>query len=157
MTTDVLTLLKKDHKSMKKILVELTAKSAHANGKRSQLLSEIRTRMKIHQQLEEDIFYPAFKASGGDETVYFAAKLQHRELEEFVLPDLVASESNGDTFRKYLLQLYELMEQHAYEEETIMFQQARERLSKQQLQTLGRYMRVHKRKLVKEQLQKTDA
>ena len=116
-------------------------------------MQDIQTQLTVHRVIEEDIFYPAFKNNGGDEFAYFEAKRQHRTLEDFVLPDLLESQGHNEVFAKISRQLRRLVEQHADEEEKVMFRQAREKLSKQELQALGTAMQVRKKQLEKQYAQ----
>lgn len=61
---DAITLLKEDHKLVKKLLTELTDSTARAVKTRTDLLQQIHVNLKAHTTIEEEIFYPAFKAAG---------------------------------------------------------------------------------------------
>jgi len=94
-------LLKDDHKKVKGLLAELVATTARGAKKRSQLLATIAQELHVHMAIEEEIFYPAFKAAGeksDDDKMYFEALEEHRAAGELVLPDLERTELASDKF-----------------------------------------------------------
>ncbi|MBJ3773967.1 hemerythrin domain-containing protein, partial [Klebsiella pneumoniae] len=57
---------------------------------RKKLLLKIEQELKIHTELEEQIFYPAFRRTGSKDDAVLAieAKEEHRAVEALVLPDI---------------------------------------------------------------------
>ncbi len=157
MKLNAIELLIHDHHSVRKKLIKLTETSGREKAKQRRLMHDIQTQLTIHRVIEEDIFYPAFKTNGGDEITYFEAKRQHRTVEDFVLPDLLESQGHDAIFARISRQLRRLVEQHADEEEKVMFRQAREKLSKQELHALGSAMQARKKKLEKQYAQNAES
>ena len=63
----------------------------HPDGS-EELLSEVENELKVHTQIEEEIFYPAFKdavESQKDEHLYYEALEEHHVV-DLVLPPLLA-------------------------------------------------------------------
>jgi hemerythrin-like domain-containing protein len=144
-------LLKDDHKKVKGLLAELVATTSRATKKRSQLLATIAQELRVHVAIEEEIFYPAFKAAGeksDDDTMYFEALEEHRAAGELVLPDLEKTDPSSDKFGGRAKVLRELIEHHAGEEEKDMFPRARQLLSAAELNALGAQMAARKRELM---------
>jgi hemerythrin superfamily protein len=144
-------LLKDDHKKVKGLLAELVATTARGTKKRSQLLATIAKELRAHVQIEEEIFYPAFKAAGeksDDDQMYFEALEEHRAAGELVLPDLERTEPGSDKFSGRAKVLKELIEHHAGEEEKDMFPRARKLMSVAELNALGAQMAVRKREIL---------
>src|SRR5262249_38242902 len=86
--TDAISLLKEDHQKVRQLLRRLESKGTE------ELLGQIENELKVHTQIEEEIFYPAFKdslRSERDEHLYYEA------LEEHHVVDLVLSEIKGTT------------------------------------------------------------
>lgn len=54
-------LLKKDHETVKDLLNKLEETTERAVQTRKKLLARIEQELKIHTELEEQIFYPAFR------------------------------------------------------------------------------------------------
>ena len=82
-------LLKEDHKKVRALLAELESTTPRGIKKRTQLLETIGKELRVHTRLEEEIFYPAFKAAGeksDDDKMYFEALEEHRAAGELVLP-----------------------------------------------------------------------
>ena len=58
---DAISLLKKDHEKVRSLLSQLE-KSAERGGDRAmQLVSQVEAEVKVHSQIEEEIFYPAYR------------------------------------------------------------------------------------------------
>jgi len=142
-------LLIDDHEKVKDILTRLTDTTERAVKTRTELLQKLEMEVSIHTQLEEQILYPAFKEAGGKEekTMYHEAKEEHRAVDSLVLPDLKATDPSTLEFSGRVKVCKELLEHHIEEEETEMFKDAAELLSKEQLNDLGERMAVKQKRL----------
>jgi hemerythrin-like domain-containing protein len=148
---DAISLLKDDHQKVRKLLKELDDTTNRAEKTRPELLAEIAMEIRVHSAIEEEIFYPAFKAAGDkadDGKMYFEALEEHRAAGELVLPDLLDTDVTSDQFGGRAKVLKELIEHHAGEEEKEMFPRARELLSKEELVALGDQMLQRKTELL---------
>ena len=144
-------LLKDDHKKVRALLSELESTTSRGVKTRTQLLEKIGVELRVHAKIEEEIFYPAFKAAGektDDETMYFEAKEEHRAVELLVLPDLEKTDPASECFGGRAKVLKELIEHHAGEEEKEMFPRARKLLSAAELNELGARMEARKNELL---------
>lgn len=147
---DAIALLKQDHKAVKALLTELADTTNRAQKTRTELLQKIATEIKAHAAIEEEIFYPAFKAAGekaDDGKMFFEALEEHRAAGDLVLPDLLDTDVQSDQFGGRAKVLKELIEHHADEEEKEMFPRARELMDKAQLEQLGERMAQRKAEL----------
>ena len=142
-------LLKKDHETVKDLLGKLEETTERAVQTRKKLLAKIEQELKIHTELEEQIFYPAFRQAGSkdDAVMTVEAKEEHRAVEALVLPDIKETPPSSIEFSGRVKVLKELLEHHIEEEERDMFPQARKLLSKQQLEQLGESMEVLRKSL----------
>jgi hemerythrin superfamily protein len=150
---DAIKLLKADHKAVRELLEELAETTPRATKKRAELLGEIRVQLKAHTTIEEEIFYPAFHASGNksdDAKMFFEALEEHRAAGDLVLPDLLSTEVDSEKFSGRAKVLKELVTHHADEEEKEMFPRAKELFDKEQLEALGEKMAARKEQLVAE-------
>jgi len=149
---DAIQLLKADHTKVKGLLSELSETTTRAVKKRAELLAEIRVNLKAHSQIEEEIFYPAFKKAGEKEEakMYFEAMEEHRAAGDLVLPDLLNTDTASEKFSGRAKVLKELVEHHVKEEEEEMFKQAKKLFSKDELNELGTRMEQRKAELVKQ-------
>ena len=146
-------LLKEDHKKVRALLAELESTTPRGVKKRSQLLERIAKELRVHTKIEEEIFYPAFKAAGeksDDDKMYFEALEEHRAAGDLVLPDLEKTDPGSDRFSGRAKVLKELIEHHAGEEEKEMFPRARKLLSAAELNALGAEMLARKSELMSE-------
>jgi len=113
----------------------------------------IRVELKAHATIEEEIFYPAFKAKGDradDDKMYFEALEEHRAAGDLVLPDLLNTPVDSEKFSGRAKVLKELVKHHADEEEKEMFPRSKKLLSKDELAALGTRMAARKTELVKQ-------
>lgn len=147
---NALELLKDDHDQVRELLTQLVNTSESAYKKRPDLLAKIEKEMKVHTQIEEEIFYPAFKKANGKENdkMYFEAFEEHRAVEDLVIPDLKKADPEGTAFSGRAKVLKELIEHHAEEEEEEMFEQARKSMSESDLKELGEKMAERKKALM---------
>ncbi|MFJ1571250.1 hemerythrin domain-containing protein [Pseudomonas sp. NPDC088322] len=145
-------LLEQDHKTVKKLLEELSNTTERAVKKRTELLARIELELQAHTTIEEEIFYPALTQAGDKDDVkmYHEAKEEHRTVDALVLPDLLKTPPDTLEFSGRMKVLKELLEHHIEEEESDMFPRAKELLDKATLEQLGDAMQAQK-KLIKDE------
>ncbi|HEX6177802.1 MAG TPA: hemerythrin domain-containing protein [Thermoanaerobaculia bacterium] len=147
---NALDLLRADHDRLRQILPKLADPSI-ASEERNRYLDAIEKEIKMHALVEEEIFYPAFKDAARetfDRDMYFEAIEEHHVV-DMLLPELKPLDASSDAFRAKARVLRELVEHHAEEEETEMFQKASQLLGDIRLQDLGD--RIQRRKIELEQ------
>ena len=144
-STDAIAMLKQDHEKVRGLLDRLEKASG---ARRTKLLTQVEQELKVHTQIEEEIFYPAYRDAArkkDDKKLYFEA------LEEHHVVDLVLPEMNdGDTAEALKAKakvLKELVEHHADEEEKEMFPRARKALGRDELRELGERIEARKEQL----------
>jgi hemerythrin-like domain-containing protein len=150
---DATKLLTEDHQKVRKALAALAKTSEKDTDKREEMLGEIALDLEVHTQIEEEIFYPAFrKACGDDENdkLYFEALEEHRAVGDLVLPDLQNTPTGSEKFAGRAKVLKELVEHHADEEEETMFPRARKVFSSDELKELGAQLASRKEELIRE-------
>ena len=152
MAQNAIELLESDHKKVKELLSQLVESTTRAEKKRRELLDKIEQELKVHTHIEEEIFYPAFKAAGNAEhkKMYFEALEEHRAVDELVLPDLKKTDPTSEKFSGRAKVLKELVEHHADEEEQEMFKAARKAMSRKELEELGEQMQASKEKMLRQ-------
>lgn len=146
-------LLKDDHKTLRKLLADLSETTKRAGKTRTELLARIAKEIGVHSKIEEEIFYPAFKdavGEGDDEAMYFEALEEHHAAGDLVLPDLLATDVTSDKFSGRAKVLKEMIEHHIGKEEKEMLPRARELLDAATLRTLGERMGARKAELMAE-------
>jgi hemerythrin superfamily protein len=150
---DAIALLKQDHKAVRAMLTELADTTSRAKKTRTELLQKIKSELEAHTTIEEEIFYPAFKAAAekaDDNKMFFEALEEHRAAGDLVLPDLLATPVGNEKFSGRAKVLKELVTHHADEEEKEMFPRAKKLLDKATLASLGEKMAMRKAELVKQ-------
>jgi hemerythrin superfamily protein len=140
-------LLMQDHKKVRQLLTELEGTTTRNTRDRERLVHEIETEVTIHAQVEEEIFYPAFKAAAkkSDDTEMFFEAAEEHHVVEMVMPELVACDPSTDEFTAKAKVLKELIEHHAGEEEKEMFKRAKVLMDEDELEELG--TRLEERKM----------
>jgi hemerythrin-like domain-containing protein len=147
---NALTMLKADHATLKRLLRELSETGNRATRVRTDLVARIEQELKTHAQLEEEIFYPAFKKAvkGSEaEDLFFEAAEEHH-VADLVLPELKSANPKTDEFKAKATVFRELIEHHIKEEEGEMFAEARKRMSEEQLRALGDTMKERRETIV---------
>jgi hemerythrin-like domain-containing protein len=144
--TDAISLLKQDHEKVRGLLSQLE----HATpAKAKQVLAKVDKEVKIHSQIEEEIFYPAFRDAArtkGDRELFFEAREEHHVV-DLVMPEVEETEGNAEDFKAKAKVLKELIEHHADEEEKQMFPKARKLMDRDELRDLGERLQERKREL----------
>lgn len=150
---DATKLLTEDHKKVRKALADLAKTSEQDTDKREELLGEIALDLEVHTQIEEEIFYPAFRQACGDDEddkLYFEALEEHRAVGGLVLPDLQNTPTSSEKFGGRAKVLKELVDHHADEEEEVMFKRAKKVFSSDELDELGAQLATRKEALINE-------
>jgi len=145
---DAISLLMQDHKKVKQLLKQLDNTTERAADRRETLFEEIRNELKIHTQLEEEIFYPAYKeaARESDEHLYYEAVEEHH-LVDVVLPEMESSDVESEEFSAKAKVLLDLVEHHVREEEKQMFPKARKAMGTEELRELAKQIQERKTEL----------
>ncbi len=150
---DAITLLKTDHEKVTELFDKVEALSDDAHVTRGKLFAQIKHELTIHSEIEEKIFYPAFKAKTtqnteeGDEVL--EAYEEHGNIKG-MLDKTGALDPTDETYNAKLQVLMELVKHHVKEEETELFKQARQLLSKDELNELGEKMAAKKEQLAQQ-------
>ncbi|HET7436828.1 MAG TPA: hemerythrin domain-containing protein [Thermoanaerobaculia bacterium] len=143
---NAITMLKSDHATVKRLMRELTELGERAVKQKEQLVAQIEREVKMHAQIEEEIFYPAFKAAtkGTDaEDMFYEAAEEHHVV-DMVLPALKSANPKSHEFDAKAKVLKELLEHHIREEEGEMFAKARQVFDEDELRELGDMMQARK-------------
>ena len=146
---DAIALLKTDHKKVRALLETLD--QTDSAPRRMKLLGQIAVEVKAHAQVEEEIFYPAFRkrAEESDQLeMFFEAKEEHG-LVDIMLPKAMKTDPAGEEFGARAKVLKDLIVHHAKEEEKEIFKAARELFDRDELKSLGEQMQRRKREILR--------
>ena len=143
---DAIALLVQDHRKVKRLLKELDGTTERATVRRESLFKEIENELKTHTELEEDVFYRAYKEASrkSDQHLYYEAVEEHH-LVDLVLPEMEASDVESREFSAKAKVLRDLVEHHIKEEETETFPRARRAMGTEELLELG--IQIQERKM----------
>jgi len=124
-TQTALDLLKADHAEAKKLFrqFEKLKKNEDTDGMQ-QVAQTVCDALRIHAQIEEEIFYPALREAGDADDALDEADVEHSHLKELV--EQISSSGPGDEhFEARVKVLSEYVEHHVQEEESTIFSKAR--------------------------------
>lgn len=120
--TDALALLKADHKKVKSLFKEFaTAKKQGGSSEvKADLVAQICRELRIHTELEEEIFYAAVREQIDDADLMDEALVEHAGAKDLV-SQLEGMEPDEDLYDAKVTVLSEQIDQHVEEEEGEMF------------------------------------
>jgi hemerythrin superfamily protein len=141
---DAIALLKADHRQVEEWFEQF--EKARDNDRRQKLASQICGALKVHAQIEEEIFYPAFLEATQDEDMHHEAEVEHDGAKKLIA-DIEASTADDDYFKSKVHVLSEMIKHHVKEEEQPggMFAEARD--SDMDLVELGQRLAARKTEL----------
>lgn len=148
--TDAISLLKEDHKKVKKMFKEFSKmKDKAGDQEKETLVTEICKELSIHAQIEEEIFYPAVRKAIDDEDLMDEATVEHASAKDLIaqLQTMPVSDPLYDAKVKVL---GEYVAHHVQEEQDEMFPKAKK--AKVDMEALGKKLASRKRALLKERL-----
>lgn len=139
---NAITMLKSQHATVKRLLRELN--ETGSVKQRERLCGELEQQVKMHAQIEEEVFYPAFKAAAHkqdpeSENLFYEAAEEHH-LVDIELPSLKTANTKSPEWEAKAKVLQDLIEHHIREEEGQMFAAARKLFDDEQLRQLGDLM-----------------
>ena len=111
--TDAIALLKNDHRTVEDLFAQF--EKARGDDKKWELAQQICNELKIHAQIEEEIFYPACKGKI-EEDLYREAFVEH-DGAKVLINDIMASGGKGEFFEAKITVLCEEITHHVKEEE----------------------------------------
>ncbi|QCB55728.1 hemerythrin domain-containing protein [Sphingopyxis sp. PAMC25046] len=142
--TDATHILAADHRAVEALFEEF--EKASSKSRKAEIAERICTELKIHAQIEEEVFYPALKGKV-EEDLLKEAWVEH-DGAKVLINDILASGPDDEFFEAKVTVLSEEIKHHVKEEEKQqgnMFQQAR--AAEIDLDALGERMLERKREL----------
>ena len=143
---NALSLLKRDHDEVKKMLATLDETTERAIKTRGETFTKLRSELDIHETIEEEIFYPALKDHPKTKDIALEGYEEHRVVDT-VMGEMLGLDVSDETWTAKFTVMKENLEHHIEEEETEMFKQARQVFDEAELQELGSRMEVRKAQL----------
>lgn len=140
---NALELLKNDHEKISGILEKLDQTTERAIKTREEQFARLKEELDTHSYIEESIFYPQLSEDPRTRTIVLEAFEKHH-LVSSLLEELSTIAVDNDEWRAKFNVLKSNVDQHVKEEEGEMFKQARQVLSKEQLDELGEQMEANR-------------
>ena len=141
---DAIALLKADHRQVEEWFEQF--EKARDDDRRQTLATKICNALKVHTQIEAEIFYPAFLEATGDTDIHHEAEVEHDGAKKLIA-EIEASSPDDDHFKAKVTVLSEMIKHHVKEEEQPggMFAEARD--SDMDLEALGEQLAERKAEL----------
>jgi len=140
--SNAITLLETDHRKMEGLLNQ--GEKAKAARARRQILDTVTHELKVHEMIEEKIFYPALQSHPEAKDIVLEGFQEHH-VADVLVQELHDCSTDDDRWGAKFKVLKENIEHHIEEEEGKMFRTARGIFSQQQLNELGAEMEAMKR------------
>jgi hemerythrin superfamily protein len=142
---DAIALLKADHRQVEDWFEQF--EKARSPQRKQMLADNICHALRVHTQIEEEIFYPAFFSATEDKEIHHEAIVEHDGAKKLIAEIEQASPSD-DYFDAKVTVLSEMIKHHVKEEEQRggMFAEARD--SDLDLEELGEQMQARKDELM---------
>jgi hemerythrin superfamily protein len=143
-TPDAIALLKADHREVEEMFEQF--EKSRSEEKKAHLAQKICQALKVHTQIEEEIFYPAFLEATGNKDIHHEAEIEHDGAKKLIA-EIEASGPTDEYFDARVKVLSEMIKHHVKEEEQRdgMFAEARD--SDMDLDALGEQMQARKDEL----------
>jgi hemerythrin superfamily protein len=142
---DATTLLRADHRLVSGLFDDF--EKARSPAKKKAIVAQICAELTVHTQIEDEIFYPAFKAALKDHALVPEAHVEHSSVKDLIA-QVEGVEPDGEMFDAKVKVMGEFVKHHVKEEQTQMFPKAKK--SKLDLHELGRQMQARKQELMAE-------
>jgi hemerythrin superfamily protein len=143
---DAIAMLMADHKKVKKLFSDFDKlKDEGSDEDKSALVEQICNELKIHTELEEEIFYPAVRKAIDDSDLMDEALVEHAGAKDLIA-QLEDATPDDDLYDAKVTVLGEQIDHHVKEEEGEMFPKAKK--AKVDTEALGATMLKRKMALM---------
>jgi len=139
---DAVALLKADHREVKKMFQAF--EKTESDDEKVALASRICAALKLHTQIEEEIFYPAAYDALEDDDLLDEAEVEHASAKDLIA-QIEASSPAEPLYDAKVKVLGEYVDHHVQEEEKELFPECRD--GDMDLKALGEQMRQRKEEL----------
>lgn len=134
---DATNFLKHQHRHVEELFKK--ARSVKEPTERLNLFKQIDRELRVHSQIEEEIFYPEVRqrAEKSEERMEVAEAYEEHGLVKTTIEGLERLDPGTEQFRAKLNVLMELVQHHVDDEESSMFKSAQRLFGKEELEALG--------------------
>jgi hemerythrin-like domain-containing protein len=152
---DAIALLKADHEKAKKLMSELEDTTERGVKTREQKWTKLLKELTIHENIEEEIFYPALAEHPKAKDIVLEAMEEHHLVDDIV-EQLKDTPFDDEHWAAKFKVTKENVEHHIEEEETEMFKVARQVFSNDQLDELGSRLEATKAEQMQDAMPERD-
>jgi hypothetical protein len=140
---DAIELLERDHRRLERLLDQAEKTDARSARRRTELLDTIGADLEMHEQIEEQVFYPALQSHPEGKAIVLEGYEEHH-VANVIVAELRALAKDDERWGPKMKVLRENIEHHIEEEEGEMFRTARAVMGQDELRQLGRQMAAMK-------------
>ena len=140
---DPIALLESDHRRFEDLLKQGEDTTERAVKGRTALLDTLTAALNVHELIEEKVLYPALKPHAETRDIVLEGFEEHH-VADVIVKELHDLAKDNERWGAKFKVLQESLEHHIKEEERNMFPNARQVLSREELQALGARMRAMK-------------
>ena len=143
---DAITLLKNDHKAVKKLFREFERAHKKDEAGREELARQIVEELSVHAAIEEQVFYPAVRTELPDLEDEILESLEEHHGVKWTCLELTKMDPSDERYDAKVIVLSEHVNHHVEEEEEHWFPKVREGMGRSRLGELGDRMEAAKKK-----------
>jgi hemerythrin-like domain-containing protein len=136
-------MLRADHRKVSGLFEQY--EKARSTAKKAALVATICNELKVHTQIEEEIFYPAVQAVLKDHELIPEANVEHGSVKALIA-QVEGKTPDGDIFDARIKVMSEWVKHHVKEEQNEMFPRARK--TRLDMRALGARMAARKAELL---------
>ncbi len=140
---DAIALLEADHREIEDLFDQYEA--AQGLGQKGQLATQICLALKVHAQIEEELFYPRARDKTGDAELVDEAIIEHMGAKTLIA-QVEAMKPGQPLYDARIKVLSEQVRHHVEEEESELFPEVRE--TRMDLEALGARLSARKAELL---------
>ncbi|MEP6801312.1 MAG: hemerythrin domain-containing protein [Acidobacteriota bacterium] len=145
---DPVRLLKQDHRRVEALFERYQKAARDGETTRKEIVDQISRELEIHAQIEERIFYQAFKSvSSEDPKKVVRESFEEHKIVKTLIAELAQLQPDDEQFEAKVTVLKESVEHHVGEEEDELFPAAEKLFGDDQMRELAARMRELKTKL----------
>jgi len=133
-----------DHRQVEELFQQF--EKARSSDRKRELARNICDALRVHAQIEEEIFYPAFYEATGEKDLHHEAVIEHDGAKKLIA-EIESTDPDNDYYDARVSVLSELIKHHVNEEEQRDGMFAKARGSSMNLAELGEALRMRKSEL----------
>ena len=142
---DAVALLKADHRAVEKLFSQY--EKAKDDDRKQQIASQIILELRVHTQIEEEIFYPTSREFLKDDDIVNEAVVEHQAAKD-LMDQIEGMSPSDEMYDAKVTVLQEEIEHHVKEEETEYFPQVQK--TEMDLKAIGEQLEERKEELMAE-------